>query len=274
MDASAVQALVDLAVSQTQNAAMNRDDIVIVPNTAGIKSLEQYNRTPNSFKARFETNVLSEFINYINCNADNESSCIFINKENSSANGIIDLGYHLAPEWGRHRAYVTLKKTPAYAAVISENNKVLGQQDFIDFCEDWQPNIKFFYGTPADTGTQSFPSTIATLRKLKVTANAEKEHVVGNFAASASALEAIEIKAGNVELPTGFLFETNPHDEFYSIVLVCQLRAAGDEKSVKLKYRINQLEASTEVIANEFRDKITKGVAIDLPVYIGDMAYQ
>ncbi len=139
-------------------------------------------------------------------------------------------------------------------------------------CFAWADSIEFYSD---EFGILPFADTVKTLRRLKVNANSQQEQTVGNFAASRSALESIEIKAGQDELPSYFVFRAIPYDGFELTDFYCQIRAVSDAKDVKLKFRIGQLELIKQRIADEFRTKISAGIDTEgLSIFIGDMDYQ
>lgn len=274
MDSTAIQEIQKLAL-----AALTTDTLsthvpgtaVALPNDWKLQTLEHLQTQPDHFRGHFATNALAEFIAYANQHGSADTG-VFIDPDSMTAAAIIDLGNHTAPEWGKHRASATLKRTPAYAALLESADETLQQQAFIDFIEDWADHIQFYFedGDVADAAT-----AVKTLRRLKVNANAQQEQTVGNFAASRSALETVEIKAGQEELPAGFRFAVEPYEGFEQYTFNCQLRAVSDDKAVKLKYRIGQLETIKEAIANEFRDRIKDGITEQgVSIFLGQMAYQ
>lgn len=276
MDNTAVKAITDLALSQAANDAISGKgiDAVVISKDQQLQSLEHLNAVPDLFRGKFSTSVLDEFNAYINKHGYPDTA-VFIDQDHMTAHSIIDMGDHIDPQWGKHRAGIGLNNTPAYEALLGFANKTLQQQEFIDFAEDWQNNIMFYYGDEAVTGQVAFKKIIQTLRRLKVSNNSSSEQTVGNFATTHSAMESIEIKAGQDELPTGFIFNAIPHDGFETVAFDCQLRAVSDDKNVKLKYRIGQIELHKEQIANAFRDKVKAGITTEgVSIFIGNMSYQ
>lgn len=276
MDKTAIEAISAQAAAQlAQKEIVDRDiAAVVIPNGYELKSLEPLGNEPTHFRGQFNTTVLSQFIGYIDQNGTAHSG-VFIDQEAMSAKAIIDMGNPESPEWGKHKAIATLKRTTAYAALIKYSDERLDQQTFIDFAEDWQDNIAFYFGDNSTADAAQFKEHIKLLRKLKTTAKATSETEVGNFSANRSALESIEITAGSEQPPTGFVFKVIPHDGFEAVAFDCQLRAMPDEKAVKLKYRITQLAQHQETIAEQFRDKIVGGIKVDeIQIFIGNMDYQ
>ena len=279
MDKSAIQAIADLAKAEgaIYPTLLENYQTMVIANDHSLKSLEHLNDKPNLFRGYFRTTLLQEFIEYVGIYADFDSK-IFIDNTDMSALVIIDQGSKSSPQWGKHRAELSLLKTSAYVDLLTHNNKVLSQQDLIDFCEDWQTNIGFYYDDEAlINNTISFEKTIKTLRKLKLNAASSKEQEIKNYSANQSTLESIEITAANEQLPAGFIFSVIAYDGFEAINFNCQLRAISDDKSVKLKYRVHQLTAISEKIAGDFREQLRAGIlneTDEVGIFIGKMIYQ
>lgn len=87
---------------------------------------------------------------------------------------------------------------------------------------------------------------IKLFRRVKVGFNSTKEQEINTHSASRSAMESVEIKAGNEQLPTRFLFSTVAYEGIKAINFECQLRTSSNEKEVCFKYRICQLDATKE----------------------------
>ena len=270
MDATAIQAISDLAVSAVSVNAVNDTDAVVIPKTATIESLEKFNEAPNHFRGSFTTSLIREFIAYINAHA-NTSSAVFIDPDAMHASCIIDQGKPESPQWGYHRATAKLKKTPEYDAVFQSNFRTLAQQDLIDFAEDWEAFIRFY-----DQNGEGIPfrQAINILRRVKLNATASTDQTIDNYAGSRSTLEQVEVRSGADVLPAGFLFTVEPYQGFTVRELICQLRAVTDEKTVKFKYRIKGLDNTIADIAHEFGQLIKAACNDTFPVHLGVMTYQ
>jgi uncharacterized protein YfdQ (DUF2303 family) len=250
------------------------DGAVIVPDGYKLESLERFNPVPSLFKGGFSTTILSEFADYVSKHG-NENSAVFIDNERIQALAIIDMGSHEAPQWGKHRADINLLKTPAYAALLRWNNQTCDQQTFIDFVEDWSENITFIFDDDFVNGSTPLDKVIKSLRKVKVGFQSTKEQEVQSSSSSRSLLESIEIKAGNEPLPIGFVFSTLAYDGIDPVDFNCQLRVTSDEKNVRFKFRVGQLDAINERISFEFKEAIFESLASSkIAIHIGKMTYQ
>lgn len=271
MDDTAIKLIQNTALAASLNGQYDHLGVVPLPSGYILESVERFQSVPDSFKGRFETDVIGQFIDYIN-NTATDHSAIFINPRASVANAIIDMGRPGSPEWGRHRAQLVLRNTPDYDVLLVNNHDPLSQQQFIDFIEDWSDHISPFND---DGSSLEVKSAIRRLRALKVSKTASDEQTQNNFSGSRSALEAIEIKASGEAPPALFKFFAQPHHGFSIREFVCEIRALTTGKEVQLKYRIKSLEAVQNAIAEELEQIITQNITVDgVGLYIGDMTYQ
>ncbi len=274
MDSTAIKEIAALSAAQLAQREIIPGSAVVIPDGYNLNSLEPLQPEPNRFRGHFNTTVLNQFIDYIDQHGSADTG-VFIDHVSMTAKAIIDQGNQSNPLWGKHTAAVALNRTPAYEALNRLNDNLLNQQAFIDFAEDWQDNVLFYYGDFANASAESFRKTIQALRTLKTSATASTESEINNFSASRSAMESIEVSAGAYQPPTGFLFNVIPYDGFDSVSFDCQVRAITEGKEVKLKYRISKLEQHREHIAEQFKDKIVTGIkADDIKIFIGHMEYQ
>jgi len=273
MDQSAIQAIQELAVSQQSNFILHSDKIspsVIIPNNHKLTNIEYLLEAPKRFRAEFNTILIDEFVAYINKNGT-ERTGIFINPKDMSAEAIINMGSDEKPEWGDHKAKLALTKMPEFSEFIKNNGRTLSQQDFIDFAEDWKDHIEFI---DVSEETLDFRSSINAIRRLTVSATQSNESITGNFNASQSSLDAIEIKAAGSVLPYGFIFTCTPYESFLQTILLCQIRALTDGKTVNLKYRIMMLDSHINNIGIEFKELLEQSINYEAGFYTGTMDYQ
>lgn len=269
MDNTAIEAIAKLAINEANQSA----DFILTYGDQKLNDLEKFKPFPNRFRGTFTTSLLEQFALYVTAQANIDTS-LFINHIEGTAEAIIDQGSISDPHWGNHRAKLFLLKLPEYAALLDNNDKALNQRVFIDLIEDYANAFAFFdsAGNPLDTST-----VINNLHRLKVDTTRSAENNIGNYAAAASAMEKIEMKAaGNSEPPSGFVFNFRPYENFRPFSAKCLMRAVNDGDAVRLKYRIIGLEVLKKEIADVMLtliDEKTEEVS-GLKIYIGDMRYQ
>lgn len=274
MDKTGVYAIRDMATNEQANYQLNTFDnlvpAVIIPDGHKLTNLEKLAAAPTRFRGEFRTRYIEEFINYVNENGTLNTG-IFIDPENDYAKAILNMGHEDIPQWGDHLATLNLTKTPEFLKLIINAGKILSQQELIDFAEDWQPNIEFIGN---EEETLGFKESINAIRRLTVSATQSNESITGNFNASQSSLDAIEVKAAGAVLPYGFIFTCIPYESFNEAVCLCQLRALTDGKTVNLKYRIMVLDSLINKIGIEFKELLKKSITIGAGFYNGTMDYQ
>jgi uncharacterized protein YfdQ (DUF2303 family) len=276
MEQSGIYAIRDMAAAEQVNATLTElsefiTPSIALPNDYKLINLEQFSHAPARFRCTFNTTLIEEFIAYVNNNGTSASG-IFVNPIDATAHAIIDLGDHDKPKWGDHLACLNLKKLPEFAKLLDTQDKKLTQQELIDFAEDWQGNIQFIDEKNIDL---DFRASINAIRRLTVNATQNNESTVGNFNASQSSMDAIEVKSAGATPPYGFIFLCQPYESFGTVTLICQLRALTDGKTVTLKYRITALEKTINNLGQEFKELLKKAITVDeVSFYTGTMKYQ
>jgi len=267
MDASAIKEIIKPAMAA--QAAGHETDIPVamLPEDYVIQSLEPYLDQPARHRALFTTYQLGSFIDYIK-DKDNDTTVVYVNDLSMKATAIFDHGTEEEPNWATHRAVFSPKHTDAYAALTGKNKAPMEQQDFIDFIEDWAPNIGF-----ADSEGEDIPvpKALAAVRRLHITAKRQATTEVGDFSKSHSALESVEITTdGN--LPAEMRFTCEPYPGFEPRQFSCRLYARTGGDDPKLVYRITGLERMSQQIADEMVGSITAGTDA-IAIYIGTIQH-
>lgn len=241
----------------------------IIPGGNSVTSLENYMKRPSAFKSKFKTHFIQEFIDYSKKN-QGKNSVTYIDTDESTAVSIFDHGYVSEPEWGHHKAQLTLKNTPAYLRLLGNNEISLTQQQLVDFLTDWDEIIWFY--DAAGTKIQNKEAT-NRIRRLTINKNGSVEHQQGDFKSAQSAMESVEVKSGQNDLPARFDLLTPPHDGFKEISFSCQLRAKLDSDKINLTYRIIALETKKLEIGQEFKQKIIDAMP-QATIYLGTVTHR
>lgn len=272
MDSTAIQKIIDIG-QERNRIEVGAIPAAVVAKDSKIESLEFLLETPSHHNASFTTSVLDEFVSYCkpNCNIDMDST-IYINQKAMFARAIFDHGTFDYPQWGHHKAALVLDKTPEYDALLENNNKDMSQQEFVDFLTDWEKFVKL---SDEDYEGLAFRESINRIRKLTVTSLSKAESEVGNFSANKSALESVEVSAGSTKPPAALLWSGIPYEGFKPRAFAAEIRAVVKGDSIKLRYRIIQLESGINDIANEFRDLIRQALADDsINIYLGAIQHR
>lgn len=268
MDSTAIEAIIDLTANQTQAVDKTFIPTVVIPDSANIHSLEKYQQNPTHFICCFSTAYLDAFIDYTTNNMRSDS-VIYLDSNTGSAVAIFDNGTPEHPGWGYHQARVELKRTAAYNTLLELDNVPLSQLDIIDFCMDWEANITFY---DSEDKAITFKSAINRIRRLTATSKVVDQQQQDSFKSSRSAMEFIEINAGNEEQPAYFQLTIPPYDDFEPRVFKGRFRCLKED-DIKLKYRLSFIERIKECIADEFKTLINSNLP-EITIYLGSVKHQ
>ncbi len=232
--------------------------LTLIPNTMKIESLEQYLSSPTRFRAAYKTQIIDEFIVYCNEHKTTDSR-IYIDQNNMESVAIFDHGTPLIPEWGDHTANLSLISTSEYRALQIKEDEQFGQQELTDWLQDWDKRIRFYDGEFKEI---SFQVAINNILNLKLNKSQQIESQESNFSRELYAMERIEMESiGGTMPPAYFIFTAEPYEGFEEREFICPIRGIKQEdKPFKFKYRIRSLEATKQLIVEEFKRKIKEQV--------------
>lgn len=241
--------------------------LALVPREDGrfeITDLEKYQEHLDRYRAVFSTDSIPDFIKYAK-DYDVEGALCFVNKDNMTARTIFDVGSTENPLHRLHKANLELVKTAAYIALEKFNQQGLDPRRMVEFVEDWRDNMSQFVST---TGEEvQIAKAIDSFRTIKIqnTKTSQVDHE--DFGAQASAMEQIELSNRDVQVKS-ILFKCVPYDGLQERVF--ELRISIEPESMSIKYRILQLEAIQEEMAQEFKNLIVDELKDEQVVtYIG-----
>lgn len=243
------------------------DHAVALPSDYKIHDLQQYQPLRRRFSGQLLTNNIEDFNEYVITHAVAGQTAGFIDPENLSCTVFFNLGDAQYPGHADWRAKLTLKPTPAFAALKSVAGHPLGQKELTDWLEDWQGNVKPISSAEGDTyGTLG--KAIQAIRDITLKGSAERTNKVGDFAASRTAIEEIEAKS-KYELPMGFEFVCEPYLDLPERTFIVRLSVRTSEDTPKLVLRVLQKEVHEEMIARNFKDKLAEALNEHVDLTIG-----
>lgn len=245
-------------------------DAIVLPDNYKPVSIEQYQPRPNLFRAILSTNSISDFLSYLSKNGSADTQ-LFIDKTEMKAQAIIDMGAALKPEWGKHRANLTMLKTPEYQALLKHNEIRLDQQSLIDFLLDWQEHIVFF----SDEKSIAFKDGLRQLRRLTVEKINRRNQEIGDLNSLTDTHSSVTVKTGtDAETVDQFEFTTAAYEGLSETKIQCCIRYYPDDKGLKISYRIISVNSLQEQFAQAFKELIAAGVNEKAPLFVGTMQYQ
>ena len=131
----------------------------------------------------------------------------------------------------------------------------LSQQALAEWLEDWS----FCLTAHAHSEPLGMPAAINAVRRMTIKASAQRDSVVGDFAASRSAMDEIEAKSLDT-LPTQFTFNAPPYEGLSSTAITLRLSVITGKEEPVLKLRWVGEEAQREAFATEFKTLLTQEI--------------
>lgn len=264
MDRTAIETIQELVASTLGNLPTHIPSAV-VPNSCKVQSLEHLQEHPSHTRAKFQTERLHDFCNYVKANVQPHDTAVFIKPDGSGASAILDYGTHETPLWGHHRAALKMKHTPEFSALLEASKRPLSQRDLIDWLEDWPDII-----TAED---MDLDKAIQRIRRIDIKTARAITTEEGNLSARRSAMEEIEATSGAESPPGTFLVRCclYPHTQEREVT-VMMLLSTGSEKPA-FKLRIVGLEALQQQVAEEIELDIISRLE-GMTTYVGNVEMQ
>lgn len=239
--------------------------VVMLPERFTERDLEEYLPARRRARGVMRTNTLKDFAEYTTTHKE-EGATVFIDASEMSATSVLDLGTPAKPGHADNRAFLQLKKTAAYAAVLNvAQGRALSQTIVAEFLEDWTEFAKCYN----DDGEVTRNKAIAAVRKLSIESSRKIEASEQSLSASKSAFESVQATSQE-PIPTVIYFTCQPYKELTERTFVLRLSVltSGDKPSITL--RIVKQEVHDEEMANELADLTRAELKDSLPVLLGE----
>lgn len=265
MDAETIKQIGSLSIAaQIQTVPLTlQDKIMAVHGDIGIHPLEPYAPGRFRFRGSMKTASIADFIAYVKQRKGEG----YIDGDSLTAKVYFNLGDSENPGHADWHASLALKPTAAYVALQNVDGKKLGQQDAVDFLEDWMPNI---LGIGQEGESLAVPRCIGILRKISIEAKSKVETEQSNFKGAQSAFESIEATSEN-GLPEGFTFSCTPYLGLPERTFMLRLSVLTESatKTPRLVLRLVKLEAEKEAIVQDFKELLIREVGDAAALTIG-----
>lgn len=261
MDKGAIEQIQTTAVAATLAKTLPLVDnpIAILPKDFVIHNLEPYQISRNRYRGLFATTSLTDFATYTNVW---DADACYIDAECMTAVSILNQGTQDAPGHCDHRASLTLQRSAPYRALIKINSERLTQRALAEWLEEWRDCLQH--------DEQQVKQMIAAVRRLTITAKAEQTRAEGNFCTSKAALESIDAKGADAELPQLIAFNCIPYESLSEHTFIMRLSLITGDSAPLLCVRILQHEAAIEQIAQDFKDTLRDLISGEkTDIYIG-----
>lgn len=272
MDETAITKIQDLATAaanlvgqRTQEFGLDRP-VVALPSDLKIHDLERYMDTRSRFRGCLNTISVDAFADYTSGQDDNP--VCFVDGEKMVARAIFDMGTVEAPGHMEHTAVLTMKETAPYSALLARNGMNESQRATAEWLEDWREFLKATNDKGEDI---EVPKAITAVRNLSLETKQGKEYREGNFHSTRTAMEEIEAKGKEDNLPAYINFNCVPYEGLEERTFYMRLSLTGQHgHEPGFVLRIVRLERAQEEIVHEFRDLLnSKFLGTDVITYIG-----
>lgn len=266
MEAKTLEILESLILrAHKQHVLVESVPALIMGSDQRIEPIENLQGGRSRFRGTFSTAYLNSFCEYVKTDPYDHGNG-FVKADEGKAVYIFNMGDSEEPGHCDNRAVLTLKPTPAFAALRQINGSPIDQKTLVEWVQDWRGFLSVWDESDEAHEQRSIAQAITALREVKLTAKAESTHTDRDFGAKRTALEEIEASAV-AKLPTGFVVNTSPYDGFpidsFRLRLSVQ---AGERPTFKLRW-VQQSEAE-ERIGQEFVDLINDRLP-DSTFYVG-----
>ncbi|WP_137822150.1 DUF2303 family protein [Pseudomonas sp. D(2018)] len=254
-----------LAAAGQQITIADGATLAVLPEAVKLNNLEPFQPGRNRFRGALTTHSITDFTKYVSAHTtETQRPAGFVDQDQMSAAIIFNLGNDKVPGHGDDSATLTLKQTAAYAGLLAILGRGLSQQALAEWLEDWMPHLV------ASAGDDSIgmPAAINAVRRMSIKASSQRDSVVGDFAASRSAMDEIEARSLDT-LPTTFVFTTAPFDGLSAASITLRLSVITGRDEPLLKLRWVGEEAQREEFAKEFKDVLEQQVGGLVPLTIG-----
>lgn len=266
-DKDALQLLIATALAGA-NQVLDTDGhtVAVLPDNVKTLNLEQFQLGRDRFRGALHTNSLRDFSNYVaNHTTEGQKPSGFVDQEAMSARVLFNLGTADNPGHGDDTATLTLKPTAAYSALQKVVGNQLTQQQLAEFLEDWMPHLI----ASANDEKLEMPAAINAVRRMSIKATSQQDSVVGDLAASRSAMDAIEARSLDT-MPTTFIFTTPPFDALPPADITLRVSVITGRDQPLLKLRWVGEEAQREAFADEFKQVLQAEVGGLVNLTIGN----
>lgn len=254
------------------------DKAAVYPQNCAIHDMERYLDTPKAFRASFVTASVAHFVDYVQKKSHLDKTEVFVDVDEGAAKAVLDLGTSEAPLWGRHVAKLRLEETTEFSKLKESANRFLSQEAFIDFIDDWFPQLHFGFDTEdfldADMSV-SARKALTLFRKVEVSKAAGVTSEVLSHAANNSAFDKETVSAQGAVPPDLMEFTCEMYKGFGQTAFSCRVTSKVDNNRVYFRYRILGLEDKIRAVGEDLKTYLDDGLNSYVHgIYCGGLSYQ
>lgn len=246
----------------TQNVNLG-DSVAALPENLKVVDLERYQPRRRRFRGKLNTHLITAFEDYHDQHEALQGTC-FINPEKMQAISYFDLGDSDTPGHCDHSAILTLKKTAELRALEDFLCRMpVGQKALAEFLEEFRTYITASEDSGAD---MEIAKVIQAVRKIEMNATSQQSSQIGNFDATVSAMERIELQGQR--LPAFIGFTCKPYFGLPARTFTMRLSLISGE-TPKLSLRQIAPELDQQAMADEFQQLLIEQLPEATTIHLG-----
>lgn len=237
---------------------------LVIPEGFDVENVDRLRAHQARPTSSFVTPSIKAFIEYTNDRAATaDSPAVFITERSGdiSARCIFNRGTFNEPSHGDDYALLALNSTEEHSTLNRLVNQTLTQRNFVEFLEEYEPNITFY---DADGAVMLNSTAVAAFRRVTVERHTENASHVEDMAETHSSMEQVEARSEFI-LPSHFKFACIPYHGLSEVTYTCRLRPIFTSDKPQFKYRIFQGAEVREKINANARALLTEGLD---PVFV------
>lgn len=263
MNADFVRAIVEVVErSLTPKAVQGADfPAVVIPERAAIVDLERFQESRNRFRGKYHTNSIADFASYYAHRAENEAET-YVDADALKATTFYNIA---AKGHCDDIAVLTLKRSPAYNALLDLEGKRFTQRGLADWVEDWLPNLTIYREGAVLTTSQA----LAAIRNVEISASSSTSNQVSDVGARRSSLEQVEASSKG-GLPTMLHMDLTPAEGLNMLTAKIRVQCFEDGGKPAFSLRPQGLDTLKELIAEEFVAQVRARMEYGATIYRGN----
>ena len=286
MDAEAIKAIQDgnAEAFQTANGIASPFGLLLTPESWQRFDVEKYMENRRRQRNAFKTEMLDDFVEYIQGHDGVDNPRVFVQPRNMSAVCIFNVGDADTPGHLDDFASLSLDSAEAYIAAQGIHGRTLQQGDFLDWVDDHSEFIVAFFNSNGEP--LAHPAALQALR----TFNVDKIHSVSatqhDVRRELGDLERIEVREA-AGFPTHFTyrFEPAPGLPFVAVDIkivphvIADTRANVERRAPAFRIRVRAFDAFKETVGRTLVLELDKRLNAEaaegtppVPVLVGTLS--
>lgn len=223
---------------------------------------QKYEPRPRRKTGSFQVHDADSFVAYYQKHGLDEESEVWADLQAARIVGVLNGHPGDAAGWGDHRVTYAVKHTPAWAAWIQHDGKLMAQSAFAELIEDRLVDIVKPSGADMLELAQSFQATIGvSFESSKALSSGERQLTYKER------VEASAGKTGHLEIPKEFELGLRPFEGADAFKVIARFRYRITDGNLQIGYKLARPEDVLREAFESVVDQVRSGVSC--PVFLG-----